>query len=510
MKTALRLSTLAALALLAAPSQAENAANGQKSVISLPGASSVVRVNSTNQSWNFDRPWMKRAPFTRRGIGVVIDGGRVLVTAELIANHSYVELERPGSSEKVAADVERVDYESNLALLTPQAPDFLGNARPVSLAEDVRLGSKVNVLQLESTGAVAFTPAVITTVTVGSYPADGVALLIYRLSAPLQYRDNSFTMPVFLGGKLAGLLMRYDTRSQSADLVPNGVIASFLARVARSPYQGIPRAGIAYSPTRDPQFRRFLGMQPDQTGVYVSSVAHGAGGEKAGLKKGDVVLRVDGRSLDEDGNYENADYGKIPFSHLVSTANLPGMKLPLQVLRDGKAIDLELPLESRDPAKIVSEPYLLDRQPRYYILGGLVFQELSRSFLREWGGDWRSNAPARLVYLDEFQDELPDDRGKIVFLNQVLPADTTLGYDGVGQSVVEKINGRTIKSLEDVAQAARNPVKGFHEIQLESDPGVLFLDAKDVTDTAEDLQNSYGLPALSNLADPQSAPRPAN
>lgn len=508
MTPALRLLLLAALTLPLLPARSEEAAAGAKSIVSLPGAESVVRVNSTNQPWNFDRPWMKRAPFTRRGIGVVIDGGRVLVTAELIANHSYVELERPASSEKIAADVERVDYESNLALLKPQDPAFLEGARPVLLADDVRLGSKVSVLQLENTGAVAFTPAVITTVTVGNYPADGISLLIYRLSAPLQYRDNSFTLPVFLGGKLAGLLMRYDTRSQSADLVPNGVIASFLARAAKTPYEGIPRAGISFSPTRDPQFRRYLGMQPGQTGIYVTSVAHGAGAEKAGLQKGDVVLRVDGHDLDEDGNYENADYGKIPFSHLVSTASLPGAKLPLRVLRDGKVIDLELSLEPRAPATIISEPYVLDRQPRYYILGGLVFQELSRSYLREWSSDWRSTAPARLVYLDEFQDELPADRGKIVFLNQVLPADTTLGYDDVGQAVVEKINGRAIRSLEDVAEAAKHPVKGFHEIQLESDPGVLFLDAKDVSGTAAGLQESYGLPALSNLEDPQTKTAP--
>ena len=474
----------------------------------LPTAASVVRVNSTNQAWNFDRPWMKRPPSSRRGIGIVIEGGRVLVTAEMIANHTYVELERPVGSEKVPAEVERVDYESNLAILKPQDPKFLDGTIPVQLAKSAQVGTKVNVLQLENNGAVALTPAVITTVSVAGYPYDGIYLLTYRLSAPLQYRDNSFTLPVFLGGKLAGLLMRYDNRSQSADLVPNAVIASFLARAASTPYVGIPRAGIGYSPTRDPQFRRYLGMKKDQSGVYVVSVAHGGAAEKAGLQKGDVLMHVDGHDIDEDGNYENPDYGRIPFSHLVSTANLPGGKLPLRVLRDGKEIDLELPLVPRDPASVISEPATLDHAPRYYILGGLVFQELSRSFLREWGSDWKSDAPARLVFLDEFQDELPPDRGKIVFLSQVLPADTTVGYDDVGEIVVNKINGRAIHSLEDVAEAAKHPLDGFHKIELESDPGVLYLDAKEVRQTADDLRDSYGLPALDNLSAPEAKPQP--
>lgn len=502
--TALRIPVLALLAL-----GVPLAIAGATAVAApLPTAASVVRVSSTNQAFNFDSPWLKRPPYTRRGIGVVIEGGRVLVTAELIANHSYVELERPTSSEKIPANVERVDYDSNLAILKPQDPKFLDGTIPVRLGTGVQVGTKVNVLQLENTGATALTPAMVTTVSVGSYPADGIALLTYRLSAPLQYRDNSFTMPVFLGDRLAGLLMRYDTRTQSADVVPDDVIASFLARVASRPYRGIPRAGVTFSPTRDPQFRRYLGMTKDQSGIYVVSVSHGSAAEKAGLKSGDVVMRVDGYDIDEDGNYENSAYGKIPFSHLISTANLPGGKLPMRVLRDGKAFDLQLPLEPRDPTKVVSEPAILDRAPRYYILGGLVFQELSRSFLREWGSDWKSDAPARLVYMDEFQDELPADRGKVVFLSQVLPADTTMGYDDVDESVVNKINGRTIRSLDDVAEAVKHPIDGFHKIEIESDPGILYLDAKDVIDTASQLQDSYGLPALDNLGDPATKAAP--
>jgi S1-C subfamily serine protease len=478
------------------------AASFSRAAEPLPSVESLVRVNSTNQSYNFARPWLKRTPYTRRGIGVVLEGGRVLVTAELVANHSYIELERPTGSQKVPAEVAQIDYDSNLALLVPQDAKFLDGAAPVPLAEGVRVGTKVNVAQLENTGALALTPGVVTTISVGSYPMDGIGLLIYRLSTPLQYRDNSFALPVFLGDRLAGLLMRYDTRSQSADLVPDRVIANFLDRAARKPYLGFPRAGITFSPTRDPQFRHYLGMGDGQTGVYLASVSHGGPAEKAGLKKGDVILRVDGYDIDADGNYDDPQFGKIPFSHLIATASLPGGKLPVRVFRDGKTIELELPLEPRDPATIVSEPAVLDRAPRYYVLGGLVFQELSRSYLREWGSDWRSDAPARLVYLDTYQDELPANRGKVVFLSQVLPADTVVGYEDLSPTVVTKINGREIRSLEDVAEAAKHPISGFDKIELESDPGVLYLNARDIAASAEELKESYGLPALSNLDDP--------
>ncbi len=44
---------------------------------------------------------------------------RVLVTADLVANQNYVELERAESGDKSAANVVVVDYEANLALLEP-------------------------------------------------------------------------------------------------------------------------------------------------------------------------------------------------------------------------------------------------------------------------------------------------------------------------------------------------------------------------------------------------------
>lgn len=61
---------------------------------------SVIRVNVTNQAWDFTRPWGKRPPFSRRAVGTVLEGGRVLVTAELVANANYVEFETPEGGQR--------------------------------------------------------------------------------------------------------------------------------------------------------------------------------------------------------------------------------------------------------------------------------------------------------------------------------------------------------------------------------------------------------------------------
>ena len=93
---------------------------------------SVVRVNSTNQSYDFLRPWSKEAPFSRRGLGVLIDGHKILVTAELVENSDYIELERADSGEKSVATVQVIDYEANLATLSSPDPKFLEGMQPAA------------------------------------------------------------------------------------------------------------------------------------------------------------------------------------------------------------------------------------------------------------------------------------------------------------------------------------------------------------------------------------------
>src|ERR1700747_2409991 len=109
----------------------------------------LVRVNVTGQSYDYFRPWQKKAPFSKRALGAVLPGGRVLVTADLVANQNYVELERAESGDKSAPNVVVVDYEANLALLEPAEKKFLDGLTPLQLALDTVVGDRLAALQLE-------------------------------------------------------------------------------------------------------------------------------------------------------------------------------------------------------------------------------------------------------------------------------------------------------------------------------------------------------------------------
>lgn len=461
---------------------------------------SVVQVNVTNQAYDFFRPWGKKAPYTRRGLGALLQGGRVLVTSELVANANYVELERVESGKKVGATVEVVDYEANLAVLRPDDPGILEGLKPLELTDSV-VGDEASVLQVESTGALLVTPALLKTVEVSRYPVDDTSLLVYRMTSSLQYREGSFTVPVLRDGKLTGLLMRFDARSQNVDVIPKPVIEHFLAAAEKKPYQGFPRAGISFAAMRDPQLRRYAGLSDDsEGGVYVTQVDPGGAAEKAGMKPGDVILEIGGTVIDRDGNYLDPVYGEVSIVNLISTKYFTGDTVPFKIHRDEGNRTLDVKLEYREAEDYIIPPYLIGRAPNYHVVGGLVLQELSRQYLKEWGSEWQQKAPQRFVYYDQYQSNLFDhDRDKLVILSQIIPTLSTVGYENVGPSVVTAINGRKLNNLSDVTEAIQNPIDGFHKIELEEAPKVLYLDVQQAAADDDALVNRYGLPALKRL-----------
>ncbi len=465
-----------------------------------PKAVSLVRVNVTGQAYDFFRPWQKKAPFSKRALGAVLPHQHVLVTADLVTNQNYVELERAESGEKVAANVLVVDHEANLALLEPVEKKFLDGITPLDVTVDTVVGDRLAAWQLESTGALVATEGLVTSVQMMRYPIEVSQFLTYRLSMSLQYRDNSYTVPLVKGNKLAGLLLRYDPRMQVLDAIPGPIIAHFLKEAESKQYHGFPSIGFAFFPTRDPQLCSYAGQTGTPVGVYVTSVDPNTSAAKAGLRAGDIVVAIDNHEIDQNGNYVDPLYGKTELTNLLTASAYTGTSVPIKIQRSGKPLQLNLALEHRSTKDYVVPPYNLDQPPSYYVLGGIIFQELSRQYLREWGNNWIKEAPQRFVYIDRFQSELvPEGNRKIVVISQILPTNSTVGYEEHGYLTVTKVNGKEIKSLAELAEAVKQPIDGFIKIETEEDPKQIELDAAQVAAEASALQQSYGIPSLERL-----------
>ncbi|HEV7233041.1 MAG TPA: trypsin-like peptidase domain-containing protein, partial [Sphingorhabdus sp.] len=80
-----------------------------------------------------------------------------------------------------------------------------------------------------------------------------------------------------------------------------------------------------------------LGLEKNR-GEFVQRVVAGQAGDKAGLKEGDVVLKVDGQEVSPDNT----------LSYIVANKK-PGTRIPLDILREGKPLRLTATVGARPP-----------------------------------------------------------------------------------------------------------------------------------------------------------------
>jgi hypothetical protein len=460
---------------------------------------SLVRVRASIQPYDQFRPWQKKSPYGLNGTGVVLPGGKVLATAALVANRTEVGLEKPGSAEKCAAEVEAIDYEANLALLQPTDKNFLKGFSGVVLGPALRAGDKTEVWQLERNGEMLRNQAEILSAGVGRYPSDEAGFLLYGVRVSLPKRDDSYTLPLMKDGQLAGMMMGYDRDSQEGTAIPIPMIEHFLKDAADGKYEGFPTLGVSWSTLRDPNLREEV-MAPKSGGLLLTRVNPRGTAGRAGLKEGDVLLSVDGFKLDEDGNYRDSLYGPTAVGNLIRTKPTVGSVARFRISRNGKEMDLTGTYDRKAREEVAIATLQFDQAPKYLVVGGMVFQELTGVYLQEWGDKWSERAPQRLVEYFTFQQEKRTDPDKkVVFLSQVLPSPITLGYQQLSGLVLEKMNGQEIKNLEELAKAVDEISSGAIVFEFRDEPGKLILQADGLPAISEKIGKDYGLPALRRL-----------
>lgn len=460
---------------------------------------SVIRINSTIQTWNATQPWDKSAPGKRRALGALLSDHRVLTTAEMAANTSYIEMENADSTRTIPAKVIAIDYETNLALLAPDNGDtagFFSGLKPLTIGEPAKKGDKVDVWQLEDNGMPLVTHATIQSVDVVSSFAQGHYFLTYEAKGSMQSASSSFTLPVVRNGKLLGLLSSYNSKDQIIDIMTPEIISAFLADAEDGEHLGVPSLGIGVSSTVDPSFRKWLKLPDDVGGLYITRVREKSTAELAGLKKGDVIVSIQGHPIGRRGYYSHPDYGRVFWSHLVRGSHKVAEKLTMNILRDGKEMSISATL-ARANKRLVPQ-HTFDKAPNYLVKGGFIFQELSATYLRAFGKDWQSTAPLNLLDALSSPEDYQEGRNKLVFLSATIPTPATTGYERINNLIIEKINGQPIPDIAALISAFEQPGSdGLHTIEFSDGlPKTIYLDAK-ASDMIDAELLKRGIPALS-------------
>jgi hypothetical protein len=141
-----------------------------------------------------------------------------------------------------------------------------------------------------------------------------------------------------------------------------------------------------------------------------------------------------------------------------------GEDVKMQVWRDGKLLDIVYNLPKFEYTNALVPYATYDQEPEYLMVGGLVFQPLTDSYLQSWGNEWRRRSPFRLNY---YNNESPTkERPALVILSQVLPDPYNIGYQEQKYLVVDKVNGQRISRLPELREALQKSENGFHRIEM--------------------------------------------
>jgi len=458
---------------------------------------SVVYLQISYHGYEQYQPWKNKSLSESSAVGSAVADNMVITTAHNIADAAFIRAKKADGGEYIPAKIKIVDYESNLAMIELDENSLGRPLKPLVFAEKYKKGAAVDFFWLSATEQIYNGRAFLDRVTVGTSAFSSASILTFVAAGT---SDSTASGHLYcLDGKPIGIACWSNTNKE-AGIIPAKVINRFLADAKGDKYDGIGMIGFQPSELLEPAMRKYLKMPDSLTnGVYISSVyTIGTGSDV--LEQGDVLLSIDGFVLNHYGKFREPQFDTLPFDYLI-TDKTAGEKITFDIWRDGKKQKLETAVKNFSISNMLVPLYELGRQPEYIIIGGCIFQRLTKTYLTARGENWQGMVEPHIYdYMLNRAFKPTEQRKEIVILSYVLPANINLGYHSLSQCVVESINGMKISSMKDIPQAlALNPQEKYHVIKFEIDRPDIVLDRSQLESADFAIAQNYGIDKLFNI-----------
>jgi len=459
----------------------------------------VIRVFATSQDPDFDGPWQARTPSNSTGSAVVIGPGLMLTGAHVVANATFLQIQKLSAPDKAIARVKAVSHDCDLALLEVIEPhNFLDDIEPAELGEMPKLRDDVAVVGFPVGGEeISITEGVVSRIEVQRYSHSQRHLLAVTVDAAINAGNSGG--PVFGEGKVVGIAFQKLTGVDNiGEMVPPPIIRSFLDGVAKGKRPEIPALGITTQNLENPLLRKQLGLADNERGVVVLHVDH-QGSADGVLQPRDVITSIDNLPIANNGTVQFM--GTYRTRYVVLGNRYIGDKVKLAIKRDGKTLTVEVELAHWMPL-VPRARY--DEPPQYFVYGGLVFQTLTRDYLATWD-KWWNKAPKEFLNYYYLGYRSPEQH-EVVILTQILADEINVGYAHLYNEAVATLNGRAPLDMEDFVRALSS-AHGVVEITTTSG-GMIMLDADEVRKATSRILARYHIPRDRTPGLPGSAPGP--
>ncbi len=437
---------------------------------------SVFKIETTSQDRNFLNPWRLRTPENFSGTGFYIGDGRILTNAHVVANASYLTVQRDSDPRPVTAWVEFIGHDVDLAILKVKEKNYFRGVDILSFGSIPRLRSPVSTVGFPMGGdQISITDGIVSRISYRNYVhSDAHKHLLIQVDSAINPGNSGG--PVFQGRNVVGVAFQSLTRAENTGyIIPTSVVQRFLADISDGTYDGVAEWGIEtadlfMSNSAAARFNRLPKGEP--RGVFVNKVLDWSPAASV-LKRGDVILSIQGKDVGVDGRvvYEGE---RVDFEILYDLLQIRD-SVRLDILRDGVKQEITFAAAPGKP-----HPYMgriFSRRPRYTVFGGLVFTAFSRGVLELWGDDWYRRAPLMVRHLIQNPDIMPDSnkRDEIIAITDVLSHKAN-SFVEIGNSIiVDKVNGKSVANLKSLQEFLKTTEDKLLKIEFlnDADPWVL-------------------------------------
>ncbi|MBR9982346.1 MAG: trypsin-like peptidase domain-containing protein [Desulfatitalea sp.] len=456
---------------------------------------SVVRIYAVSQTPDYLVPWAPGRTEEGWGSGFIIAGHRILTNAHVVGNARFITIEKEGDARRYEARVLFAAHDCDLAMLAVLDETFFEGTSALTLGPVPVLDSTVSVLGYPIGGdRLSVTRGVVSRIDYRVYAHSGVdAHLVAQIDAAINPGNSGG--PVIQDNAVVGMAFQGFSGMVAQNvgyIIPTPVVERFLQDVSDGRYDRYVDLGIQFFPLINPTQRRALGLAPGDYGVMVGEVLR-AGAAFGHLETGDVLLTIDDHPIFSDGRVA-MDNDRLLLNEVVER-KFKGDTVRLTIMRQGREMAVTYALATPWPYLMQAREY--DVRPRFVLFGGVLFQPLSNGFYNAL----QSRPVLLRYYYSQFlMEELYMTYPEVVVISRVLPDPTTSYLEPFVHAIVEAVNDRPVRTLEDLARAFAQPAE-FYVLRLLGDHPPLVIEARAAQAAHQRIRQQYGVTRDAYLLD---------
>ncbi len=456
---------------------------------------SVLRVEVATQVPDYQTPWNSGRFSGGIGTGFLIGKNKILTNAHVVSNARRLLITVHGSPVKYPAKVEYIAHDCDLALLSVEDFTDFESFPTFEFGDVPALESQVRVIGYPIGGdRLSVTRGVVSRIDFQPYSHSRAdSHLIVQIDAAINPGNSGG--PVVQDGKVVGVAFQGLRQADNTGyIIPTPVIRRFLKDIEDKKYDQYVDLGISEFPLHNPAMRKALGLPDDGMGVLVTNVIPTSSSDGI-IKPGDVILSLDGLPVDSAGMVtiggENMNLNEVV------ERKFAGDKVAVRFRRDGSWNDVEIELKPLTWSRMYAIEY--EKEPRYMVFAGLVFQPLDTNLFAAAKFD---DVTVRRLYTDYVPKGLFQKHKDIVVLTRVESDPVTSQLGEFAGYAVEKINGVEVTDLQqahDLLHPEKEPE--FYVIELFGASRPVIIPSAAVKAANERIAANYGIAKMANLSD---------